>query len=90
MAEVNDNVRIYRDKAADYVPIVAFNIGDIPSERAAAYLAEKGFCLRAGYHCAALAHASLGTKGGIVRFAPSVFSTQQDVLRLTEVINNMK
>ena len=90
MAEANDNVRIYRDKAADYVPIVAFNVGDIPSERAAAYLAEKGFCLRAGYHCAALAHASLGTKGGIVRFAPSVFSTQQDVLRLTEVINNMK
>ncbi|MBR1824121.1 MAG: aminotransferase class V-fold PLP-dependent enzyme [Ruminococcus sp.] len=90
MSGLDGDVRVYREKTAEYVPIVAFNVGDIPSESVAAQLAEKGFCLRAGFHCAALAHASLGTKSGTVRFAPSVFNTEQEVLRLTETIRNMK
>jgi len=73
---------VYREPAAEYVPIVSFNIKDIPSERTAAYLAEKGFGLRAGFHCSALAHASLGTKDGTVRFAPSVFNNISETDRL--------
>ena len=73
---------VYREPAAEYVPIVSFNIKDIPSERTAAYLAEKGFGLRAGFHCSALAHASLGTKDGTVRFAPSVFNSISETDRL--------
>ena len=90
MAELGDDVTVYRHPSAEYVPIVSFNVGDIPSERAAAYLAEKGYCLRAGFHCAALAHASLGTKNGTVRFAPSVFSREDDAVRLAEEIRSMK
>ena len=52
-------------------------------------LAEKGFCLRAGFHCAALAHASLGTKKGAVRFSPSVFSREDDAVKLAEIINTL-
>ena len=90
MSELGGNVKIYRDESAEYIPIVAFNAGDIPSEKAAAYLAEKGYCLRAGYHCSALAHASLGTKNGTLRFAPSVFNTAEEAVKLGKELQTMK
>lgn len=87
---LGDGGKIYREPTAEYVPIVSFNVGDMPSESVAAQLAEKGYCLRAGYHCAALAHASLGTKGGTIRFAPSVFNTEAEAEKLAEIIRGMK
>ncbi len=83
-------VKIYRQNDCGYVPIVSFNIGDIPSERVAQKLSEKGFCLRAGFHCAALAHSSLGTENGTVRFAPSVFNTEKDVFLLCRTIKSIE
>ncbi len=79
-------VTIYRHPNAEYVPIVSFNILGMPSEEAAAALGEQGFCLRAGLHCAPLAHHTLGTVNGTIRFAPSVFSCGQDVLRLAAAV----
>ncbi len=81
------DVVIYRHPKADYVPIVSFNIRGIPSEETAALLAKQGFCLRAGMHCAPLAHHVLGTEEGTVRFAPSVFSRMQDVQRLADAVD---
>lgn len=83
----NPKVTVYRSEKAEYVPIVSFNIEGIASESAAAALAKEGFCLRAGYHCAALAHRSLGTEKGTVRFSPSVFSKEEDAVRLARIIN---
>ncbi|MCR5599750.1 MAG: aminotransferase class V-fold PLP-dependent enzyme [Ruminococcus sp.] len=83
-------VTVYRDSAAEYAPIVSFNISDMSSEEAASRLAEQGFCLRAGYHCAALAHATLGTKGGTVRFAPSVFNTEAEVKKFVSFVKTLK
>ncbi|MBE6862210.1 MAG: aminotransferase class V-fold PLP-dependent enzyme [Ruminococcus sp.] len=83
------NVMIYRNNGCRYVPIVSFNIKDIPPEKAAQLLAEHGFCLRAGYHCAALAHAQLCTENGTIRFAPSVFSREADAVRLANTIKNI-
>lgn len=88
--EKDSGISIYRDRNASYVPIVSFNIRDIPSEKAAAVLAEHGYCLRAGFHCAALAHAQLGTKNGTIRFAPSYFSNMQNAVSLASLIKNMK
>ena len=85
-----DDVTFYRDEGTEYAPIVSFNVEGVSSEDAAAILSEKGFCLRAGYHCAALAHATLGTKGGTVRFAPSVFNTEADVLKLVYYVKILK
>ena len=85
-----EGITIYRDEGAEYAPIVSFNAFGISSEDAAAILGEKGFCLRAGYHCAALAHAALGTKGGTVRFAPSVFNTEAEVLKLVYYVKILK
>ncbi len=86
--EKNPKVTIYRSDSAEYVPIVSFNIQGIPSERVASALAKEGFCLRAGYHCAAMAHSSLGTENGTVRFSPSVFSREEDAVRLARLINS--
>ncbi len=82
-------VKIYREAGASYAPIVSFNIGTLPSEEIAAKLAEKGFCLRAGLHCAPLAHQALGTKSGAVRFSPSVFSRMQDTEHLADAIREL-
>lgn len=87
--EKNDNIIIYRDPVSSYVPIVSFNIQGIPSEELAQELADQGYCLRAGFHCAALAHTQLGTKTGTVRFAPSVFSSERDGIILANIINNI-
>lgn len=84
------DVIVYRSPSCRYVPIVSFNIKGIPPERAAELLAKEGFCLRAGYHCAALAHSSLGTDNGTVRFAPSVFSREAEAVSLANSIKNMR
>ena len=84
-----DDIVVYRDKSASYMPIVSFNIRCMPSGRTADILAKQGYCLRAGLHCSALAHAQLGTKEGTVRFSPSVFSRSEDVSRLASAIENV-
>lgn len=83
----NKKIVVYRKPNASYVPIVSFNTEGMHPEKAASELAKKGFCLRAGFHCAALAHAQLGTESGTVRFAPSVFSRMDDVERLIGLVN---
>ncbi|MCQ2491269.1 MAG: aminotransferase class V-fold PLP-dependent enzyme [Ruminococcus sp.] len=82
-------ITVYRSPAAQYVPIAAFNIEGMTSEEAAARLDRYGYCLRAGFHCAALTHALLGTKNGAVRFSPSYFSREEDAAKLAELINKM-
>lgn len=65
-----------------------FNLKDIPSEQLSSYLSENGFCLRAGLHCSALAHETLGTKTGTVRFSPSFFNNVSDVKNLCYTLKN--
>ncbi len=77
---------IYRKKNASYVPIVSFNIKGIPPETAAEYLNKQGFCLRAGLHCAPLAHEYNGTPEGTVRFAPSMFNSDTEVINLAAAL----
>lgn len=79
-------IHVYRRPKARYVPIVSFNIKDVPPETVAEHLSAAGFCLRAGLHCAPLAHESNGTPEGTVRFAPSVFNTEKEVHLLTNAL----
>lgn len=72
------------------LPIVAFNIGDMPSEELASALSDKGFALRGGLHCAPLAHNTLGTLGqGAVRFSPSVFNNTYQTDSLVMAIRRL-
>ncbi|MBQ8186143.1 MAG: aminotransferase class V-fold PLP-dependent enzyme [Clostridia bacterium] len=58
-----------------------------PSE-IGAYLNSGGICVRTGYHCAPLAHKTLGTlENGTVRVSFSPMNTSREVLRLAEVLS---
>lgn len=60
--------------------ILLFNLDGIPSDRVAEALNARGFCVRAGFHCAALAHKTLGTPStGAIRVSPSLFNVPEDI-----------
>lgn len=81
-----NGVTVYRDKGS-YLPIVAFNVKNMHSSEVADYLSSRGFALRGGYQCAAVAHKYLGTlENGVVRFSPSVFNNESQVDMLCESI----
>lgn len=81
-----DGVSIYR-RGDRFAPIVSFNIEGISSEELAGALSNNGFALRGGLHCAFLAHRTINTLPmGTVRFSPSVFSSERDVIALAELI----
>ena len=80
---------IYRHPEASYVPLLSFNLTGRQPEQVAEFLGMQGYCLRAGYHCAALAHTSLGTREGTVRFAPSVFNRESEVDGLVEQLKKI-
>lgn len=84
-----ERVKVYRADGVKYAPIVSFNIEGIAPESAAEILSEKGYCLRAGLHCSPLAHRTLGTDEGTVRFAPSVFNNERQVYGLAEEIKKL-
>lgn len=66
--------------------ITAFNIGDIPSEDVGTMLGDN-FIIRAGYHCAPLAHKALGTdNGGAVRVSFGYYNTVKDVEKITAAV----
>ena len=71
------------------MPILAFNVENVPSEKTASYLAKHGISCRAGYHCSPLAHKHFGTiDTGAVRLSIGYFNTQSDCAKVIKVINN--
>ena len=49
-------------------------------ENFAQYLTEKHVCIRSGFHCAPLAHQSLGTEeNGCIRISLGIFNTEADI-----------
>lgn len=74
-------------KIYNTVPIVSFNIGGINSDKVVGELNSRGFALRGGLHCSPLAHKFYGTiDSGMVRFAPSFFTTEQACDEFVKVI----
>lgn len=68
--------------------ITAFNITGLDSDKTAEKLG-KDIIVRAGYHCAPLAHRALGTEtGGSVRASFGYFNTIADVRQITDAVYN--
>ena len=66
--------------------ITAFNINGIESADCAQMLGSD-IIVRAGYHCAPLAHKALGTdNGGSVRVSFGYFNTKKDVIKVTDAV----
>jgi len=71
--------------------VVSFNVtGFSPSEVGRA-LADHGICTRVGYHCAPLAHRSLGSgENGSVRASFSYFNSAREVNTFLDVLTKLK
>lgn len=60
--------------------LMLFNINGISPQRVADLLDKKDICVRAGLHCAPLAHRTVGTpEGGAVRAGVGPFNTESDI-----------
>ncbi|MCL2486219.1 MAG: aminotransferase class V-fold PLP-dependent enzyme [Oscillospiraceae bacterium] len=75
-------VRLYTGipELSSHVPLLSFNISNIPSERVGEELNRRGIAVRAGFHCAYDAHMKMGTsETGAVRICPSAFTTEDEI-----------
>ncbi len=87
-----DKVMLYTPapEIDEYAPVLSFNIEGSDSEAVSAFLNRRyGIAVRAGLHCAPLAHKAFGTlESGAVRIAPSAFSTERDIEILLKAVKN--
>lgn len=90
LLQKNPRLRLYaaKDPAAQ-TGVLALQVRDLDCELAAARLSERGIALRAGLHCAPLAHETAGTETGAVRISFSVFNTEREVRRLAQTLENL-
>jgi len=78
-------------KEDSFVPVLVFNIEGKASGQTASLLNEKGVAVRAGLHCAPLAHKALGTLDvGAVRVCPSVFNTVSEMDYVAKILKSIK
>ncbi len=74
-----------------YVPVVLFNKQGFDCETLCELLAERGFALRAGFHCAPNAHRTLGTyETGGARLSLGRNNTRREIDRFLEVLDSIK
>ena len=71
--------------------VVSFQLLHTDCEEAAIRLSEHEIAVRAGLHCAPLAHETVGTlEQGTVRISFSAFNKPEEVLSLTEILRDWK
>ena len=70
--------------------VLLFNVGDMPSDKVGRQLDSRGICVRSGFHCAPLAHRTLGTpKHGAVRVSFGIYNTLSDLDALWSAVKDM-
>lgn len=74
-----------------YVPVLLFNKKGMDCETLCARLDERGFALRAGYHCAPCAHRALGTYDtGGVRLSLGRANTRREVNQFIHALRTIR
>lgn len=88
------NVILYTERPDfdNFVPVLSFNIKNYDSESVASILNKKfRIAVRAGYHCAPLAHESFNTSDtGTVRAVMSTFTGFEDINYLIKALSLIK
>lgn len=88
-----DGVKMYteRPQSSSCVPVISFNIDGFDSEEVAYILNKKyNIAVRAGLHCAPLAHEFYNTQeSGTVRAVISIFNTKEQVLYFANAVANI-
>lgn len=71
--------------------VVSFNAGTLPPSETAKALSDQGFCLRSGFHCAPLAHQSVGSfETGSVRASFSYYNSIREIDLLLDCLAKLK
>ncbi|MBO5122429.1 MAG: aminotransferase class V-fold PLP-dependent enzyme [Oscillospiraceae bacterium] len=80
----------YRDGLRHQTGVLSFIVEGYDCEALGQDLGRRGIAVRAGFHCAPLAHRTVKTlKTGTVRFTPSVFNTRQQVAQFAQILNEV-
>ena len=76
-----DTVEVFAsERETAQVGVLSVRIKERECEEVGAWLADRGIAVRAGLHCAPMAHESAGTlETGTVRFSVSAFNTQAEI-----------
>ncbi|MBR5544537.1 MAG: aminotransferase class V-fold PLP-dependent enzyme [Clostridia bacterium] len=81
--QYNNKVLLYTDfnnENCNLAPILSFNVKNMHSEEFAQQLSDYKIAVRAGLHCAPLAHKKFNTvETGTVRISPSIFTKKNDI-----------
>ena len=74
-----NSINLYGVERAS-APILSFNVQDMHSEEVASILSKENIAVRAGLHCAPIAHKKMSTLDtGTVRISPSFFTSKKDI-----------
>lgn len=69
--------------------VLSFIVEGVDCEEMGEAMASRGIALRAGLHCAPLAHRTVGTlKTGTIRFSPSAFNTSAQVMQFAQILQS--
>ena len=72
-----------------YAPVLSLNFAGVSSVDAAKYLDKKNIAVRAGYHCAPMAHKQINTlSDGTVRVSLSAFNTMNEAEFFVRTVND--
>ena len=85
----NSRIKLY---APDYPEsgVLSMNFDDVDCETAAQLMAEHGIAVRAGLHCAPLAHKTVGTlEQGTVRVSVSAMTSKNDADAFIRFVNKL-
>ncbi|MGL5798050.1 MAG: aminotransferase class V-fold PLP-dependent enzyme [Cetobacterium sp.] len=86
-----DKVKVYKSLTLEQAPVISLNILGIDSSDLSTILDEEfGILVRPGFHCAPLAHKTIGTyETGTVRFSFGFFNDENDVQYALDSIKNI-
>lgn len=85
-----DEVKLYCAKPLkNQSPVLSFNVAGMDCQSIAQRLDEHGVAVRAGLHCAPLAHKTAGTEDGTVRLSFSVFNTEQEIVQFVHELKKI-
>lgn len=87
-----DGVNCYEiDEEKRHMPIVAFNVLNVPSQEIAMVLdSHYDIAVRAGLHCSPLTHEALNTADrGVVRASLGIYNTDEEVEQFLEAIQEI-
>ena len=90
VSDLSNTHTFLSDNPALQTGVVSVISKELPCEEIAERLAIKGVCVRAGLHCAPLAHKSAGTlETGTVRFSFSPYNSEREIVKSAQILKKI-